>query len=91
MWNRTGQSDQEVMGPSSQHHSSHSSNHPPQPIQPITQDKSCTSGKLKTVCSPLIEKCRLKTNFIAVITSNLMSFVRSEGFVDEKPALKKVK
>ncbi|XP_026181997.1 trinucleotide repeat-containing gene 6A protein isoform X2 [Mastacembelus armatus] len=46
MWNRTGQSDQENMAPSSQHqsHPAHSSMHPPQPMQPPVQDKSCTSG-----------------------------------------------
>lgn len=46
MWNRTGQSEQEAMGPSSQHQSQppHGMKHPPQPMQPA-QDKS--SGELK--------------------------------------------
>lgn len=55
MWNRTGQSDQEAMGPgsSSQHqsHPAHNSMHPPQPMQQtVAQDKSCGSGKLEHVC-----------------------------------------
>ncbi|XP_022064225.1 trinucleotide repeat-containing gene 6A protein isoform X2 [Acanthochromis polyacanthus] len=43
MWNRSGQPDQETMGPSSQHqsHPAHSSM---QPMQHINQDKSCSSG-----------------------------------------------
>ncbi|XP_067332253.1 trinucleotide repeat-containing gene 6A protein-like isoform X1 [Channa argus] len=44
MWNRTGQSDQDNMGPSSQSHSAHSVVHPPQPMQPPAKEKSCSSG-----------------------------------------------
>ncbi|CAJ1076430.1 trinucleotide repeat-containing gene 6A protein isoform X1 [Xyrichtys novacula] len=46
MWNRTGNSGQEAMGQPSQHqsHPAHSSKHPPQPMHPVGQDKSCTSG-----------------------------------------------
>ncbi|XP_078141021.1 trinucleotide repeat-containing gene 6A protein-like isoform X2 [Centroberyx gerrardi] len=48
MWNKTGQSDQEAMamGPPPQHqsHQSQGSMHPPQPMQPPAQDKSCNSG-----------------------------------------------
>lgn len=52
MWNRNGQSDQEAMGPSSQHqpHPTHSSKHPPQTMQPIAQDKGSSSGMLLYVC-----------------------------------------
>lgn len=53
MWNnRTGQSEQEAMGPSSQRqsHQANISKHPPQPMQPVAQDKSCTSGKVEFVC-----------------------------------------
>ncbi|XP_068605700.1 trinucleotide repeat-containing gene 6A protein-like [Brachionichthys hirsutus] len=46
MWNRTGQLDQEATGPPSQHqvHPPHGSKHPPQPMQPLAKDKSCSSG-----------------------------------------------
>ncbi|XP_061557520.1 trinucleotide repeat-containing gene 6A protein-like isoform X3 [Phycodurus eques] len=46
MWNRTGQSDQDNMGPSSQHqsHTSHGSTHHSQPMQPHEQDKGGCSG-----------------------------------------------
>uniref|UniRef100_UPI0037E9A14E trinucleotide repeat-containing gene 6A protein-like isoform X1 n=2 Tax=Semicossyphus pulcher TaxID=241346 RepID=UPI0037E9A14E len=46
MWNRTGQSAQEPVGPPPQHqsHAAHSSKHPPQPMHAHAQDKSCTSG-----------------------------------------------
>ncbi|XP_068192050.1 trinucleotide repeat-containing gene 6A protein-like isoform X2 [Antennarius striatus] len=45
MWNKTGQSDQEAMG-TSQHqvHPPNGSKHPPQPMQPLAQEKSCSSG-----------------------------------------------
>ncbi|XP_077412406.1 trinucleotide repeat-containing gene 6A protein-like isoform X1 [Vanacampus margaritifer] len=45
-WNRTGQSDQDNMGPSSQHqaHPSHSSTHHSQPMQTHGQDKGGSSG-----------------------------------------------
>lgn len=47
MWNRPGQSEQEAMGPPSQSqpHPPHGSAHPPQPMQPVAQDKSSTSGE----------------------------------------------
>lgn len=50
MWNGTAQTDQEPLGSSSQRQSNppHSSKHPPQPMQPVAQDKS--SGKLKFAC-----------------------------------------
>lgn len=49
MWNGTGQSNQEAIGPPSQHqsHPTHGSMQPPQPMQPLAQDKSCNSGKLE--------------------------------------------
>lgn len=49
MWNGTGQSSQEAIGPPSQHqsHPTHGSMQPPQPMQPLAQDKSCNSGKLE--------------------------------------------
>lgn len=75
MWNRTKQSDQEAMGPSSQHQSlpPHSSKHPSQPMQPVAQDKSCSSGKLEFVCMRLYNGVRenripIITNFLAVLT-----------------------
>lgn len=60
MWNRTNQSDQEAMGPSSQHQSlpPHNSKHPSQPMQPVAQDKSCGSGKLELVCVRLCNGVR---------------------------------
>lgn len=50
MWNGTAQTDQEPLGSSSQRQSNppYSSKHPPQPKQPVEQDKS--SGKLKFAC-----------------------------------------
>lgn len=78
MWNRTGQSDQEVMGPSSQHqsHPPHGLKHPPQPMQAIVQDKSCSSGKLESVFMHLYVGDRVKRGYmeprsLTVLTSNL--------------------
>lgn len=48
MWNRTGQPDQEAVGPSPQHqsHPTHMS------MQHVNQDKSSGSGRLDNVCTP---------------------------------------
>lgn len=49
MWNGTAQTDQEALGSSSQRQSNpqHASKHPPQPMQPVAQDKG--TGKICTL------------------------------------------